>query len=320
MASSLAGALSAHRHAPSHDYWNIHDLIPTASTLVAKRACVSSISDCPGWNRATDLYFSGQHCELCDGAKVASSDMLAFARARNASGTAAPVICLGLGHSGTSSVAALFAQSGDFHVKTPLMPFWEESELVELNSRYLAETQAERYAWRGESKQQQQEQQAPTQLEGGGPKRPSLAPPPNASVWAETGERLLTQNAAAGRLWADYTHPAVWKDPRLVWTLHLWTPIFEAHREAVPLPLLVHVRRSPERVAESFEKRPEQAVGRSREQILRFIERESEWATWQLASWPGASISFDIDSLSSDAEVANHYPGGHEAVAGALME
>ena len=300
--------------------------MPTASALVSKRACVSSISECPGWNRSTELYFSGRSCELCDGARLASSDLLAFARARNTSGAAAPVVCLGLGHSGTSSVAALFAQSGDYHVKTPLMPFWEESGLVELNSRYLAETRADRYAWRGrqqhqQQEQQQQQQEAPTQLQGGGPIRLSLAPPPNASVWADAGAQLLTQNAAADRLWAEYPHPAVWKDPRLVWTLHLWTPIFEAHRTSVPFPLLVHVRRSPERVAESFEKRPEQAVGRSREQILDFIARESEWAVWQLASWPGASISIDIDSLT-DSEVANHYPGGTargEAAKGALV-
>ena len=86
-------------------------------------------------------------------------------------------------------------------------------------------------------------------------------------------------------------------------TLHLWTPIFEAHPD-LGMPLLLHVRRESEAIAQSYVSRKE-FHGAPLEEVMGHVRDGLQWEAWQMQRWPGDVLSVAVESLSA-TEVVNH--------------
>lgn len=193
-----------------------------------------------------------------------------------------PVIILGVGHSGTSSVAHHFIKRGwappvlrpgvklekskaeDYKVLVHNNHFVQATRLdkAPVDSPSEAEIVADRFQDAGQ-------------------------------CWVDKGK--LTD------VWRAAAKPVVWKDPQFVWTLHLWAPLLQ------PPPLLVHVRRDPTKIIQSHKVRGETLFKHLNMSIEKAVRARIAWADWQLQQWCGPSISFNVGSLKN-VEVKNHHP------------
>jgi hypothetical protein len=136
------------------------------------------------------------------------------------SGASNDIIVLGVGHSGTSSVAKLlqwymskehdddrFNVDPEFNINTWKVEneagsLGEDRRVNYLNGKVVAQTHIE---------------DVPTKGHGGSVTIPELA----RKINNKSTRKIITENPYALKLWKGYSRPCLLKDPRFVWTLHL---------------------------------------------------------------------------------------------------
>jgi hypothetical protein len=128
------------------------------------------------------------------------------------------VLIVGAGHSGTTTVAVEFLKIGWVAGKASAQHH-ESKMVVHANTLLLQRTSLNTVNVNTED---------------------SMVQCANAanSTYA-VGRCMISENINLHKNWISYPRPAVLKDPRFVYTLHLWVDIFENE----PVPLLIHVRR-----------------------------------------------------------------------------
>ena len=100
--------------------------------------------------------------------------------------------------------------------------------------------------------------------------------------------RLIADSARTQQWYGKYVRPFLLKDPRLIWSLHLWAPLMA---RAGPLPLLLCVTRAHADILASHERREEKVAADE-------LTTKIAWREWQLGQWPGPAIVFDITQLA----------------------
>ena len=70
------------------------------------------------------------------------------------------------------------------------------------------------------------------------------------------------------------------------------------------MPLLLHVRRDAEAIAQSYVTRKE-FHGAPLEEVMGHVRDGLEWEAWQMQRWPGDVLSVAVESLTA-MEVVNH--------------
>jgi len=106
---------------------------------------------------------------------------------------------------------------------------------------------------------------------------------PRPPTWFEMDARRLISRLPV---------PFVLKDPRFVWTLHHWTPLFQT------LPMLMHVTRATGNILKSHVARREMVTSAD-------VRTRQLWDAWQLSQWPGCAVSFSINDLSTRVSRSN---------------
>ena len=228
------------------------------------------------------VYGSGETVESVAGVLQAAG--------ANASGRPRTVVVLGAGHSGTSTVTAEILKLG-WRQYTSTSGFerhhtwtYEDGFVNHANDMYLARTSADKVNVN--------------------------APDPMAACTAAAadsyglGRCLLAEHEQLRRRWRSYPRPGCVKDPRFVWTLHLWPDVFAAAGEEPPL--LVHVRRDQAAVRRSHEVRGEAEPSSLGMSLVDAVASRVHWAEWQLRRWCGPAVSLDVASLRH-AGRANRY-------------
>ena len=210
----------------------------------------------------------------------------------NASGQPRTVLVLGAGHSGTSTVTAEILKLG-WRQLTSTPNFerhftwtYEDGFVIHANEIYLKQTGADKVNVNDTD--------------------PMAACTAAAADSYGLGRCLLSEHAQLQRRWKSFPRPGCIKDPRFVWTLHLWPDIFSAAGERPPL--LVHVRREQAAVRRSHEARGEAEPSGLGMSLVDAVASRVHWAEWQLRRWCGPAVSFDVASLRH-AGRANHYKG-----------
>ena len=266
-----------------------------------------------------------------------------------------PILVLGVGHSGTSTVACelleLSAVPGQFSKPSQGDPYCEDKSTVEVNEMLCfamkwpwcsADRRRQHVDWSQHvcrrASQSTQSARTSRLLVYANPKHARMrAAHLERELWSAEANvtAFFTSRAMASpsmnsvmsrlrfnrghRLEAHPNSPLRWqtglfstftlalKDPRFVWTLHLWRPaLHAAAAEAKVAPLLLHVRRAPADVLESYVKRDEMCF-RDAPTPQEAIASRTSWARWQLEQWCGPSISIDIASLGGRIR-QNHCP------------
>ena len=123
------------------------------------------------------------------------------------------------------------------------------------------------------------------------------------------GRCVVSDHPQLKRRWALYPRPAVLKDPRFVWALHLWPEVFAGEAP----PLVVHVRRDQASIRRSHEARGEVQFKNLGMDLADAVASRVHWGEWQRRRWCGPTISLNVASLMHAAR-ANHFtaakPGG----------
>lgn len=210
----------------------------------------------------------------------------------NASGRPRTVVVLGAGHSGTSTVTAEILKLG-WRQYTSTSGFerhhtwtYEDGFVNHANDMYLAQTSADKVNVNATD--------------------PMAACTAAAADSYALGRCLLAEHEQLRRRWRSYPRPGCVKDPRFVWTLHLWPDVFAAAGEEPPL--LVHVRRDQAAVRRSHLARGEAEPSSLGMSLVDAVASRVHWAEWQLRRWCGPAVSLDVASLRH-AGRANHYKG-----------
>lgn len=167
-------------------------------------------------------------------------------------------LVLGVGHAGTSTVACALRRAGYTLVGDQTL--CEHRAAVRANERYIRTLNLSK---------------AHFDEAGAIPRFVARAP----------GRAEESLRAEASNVVRRLQKPFVVKDPRFVWTLHHWAPIF-----ASSPPGLIHVTRQPVKVLRSHLVRRERMV-------MRDVQTRIFWDRWQLSHWPFCSVSFPIRAL-----------------------
>ena len=188
------------------------------------------------------------------------------------------LLVLGNGHSGTSTVA-LWANKFGWKTANPWPGKGEDRQFVKYNNAYSKVTGFN------------DEKSALSVADVGA----------LAAAQAGNGSALIADSKHTRQWYAKYGRPFLLKDPRLIWSLHLWTPLME---RAGDLPLLVCVTRSHEEILASHKRRNEKVTADE-------LTSKIAWREWQLAQWPGPAIVFNIEQLvgAKAANVRSARPG-----------
>ena len=242
------------------------------------------------------------------------------------------VIVLGSGYSGTSSVAhelnGLGFEFGER--KHMIMDFGEDRRLIGVNQPYINLTGL-------------LSQRTVQSLQGNGSSNRSRSSMDAlARRFSFVGRRLVSDNPGATHLLQSYALPAllhrrpfVWKDPRLIFTLHLWQPLLArlqdshlctgrtrhakrlrrklcSHRmRSSPgpidrLPLVLSVARNLTAMRRSYLARanvtadaaatmPQQAFEGLT--VDEHIALKEAWRHWQLRMWAGPKLEVDLGAV-----------------------
>ena len=192
-----------------------------------------------------------------DGSSLDIGTALAEAEAAGNRTRRSTVLVVGPGHSGTSTVAAAVLGLGYKQMThTPGFEkhFTEKHEdgfVVHANEFYLKRTRADKVNVNVAA--------------------PAAACGAFAASTIGLGRCLVTEHAVLRRRWATYPRPAVLKDPRFVWTLHLWADIFENE----PPPIVLH-RAKANRSFDASELSSNSSVSpQNRIHFPRFLDRSS---------------------------------------------
>ena len=185
------------------------------------------------------------------------------------------VIVLGAGHSGTSTVACELAGVGFRYQGNSHQ--CEDSRVVRINQDYLQSRNLHHRVMSNFS-----------EIDS------FLTQPRSLKL-----QKLQKLQARAKRLLLSLPNRFVLKDPRFVWTLHLWTPLFPR------LPVLVRVRRDDKSVWRSHVLRHENVT-------INGVNSRQLWDKWQLSQWPGSSVSFHVHDLSKRVRVMNKHQNKHQ--------
>lgn len=182
------------------------------------------------------------------------------------------VIVLGVGHSGTSTVACELHRLGFFFRGG--MRTCEDSGVVELNER-MART----------LKLHQRRVDNFSEIE----QFVNTNPRPSARFAMDASRHI-----------SRLPVPFIIKDPRFVWTLHHWTPLFKR------LPMLIHVRRDAGDILKSHVARKEMVTRAD-------VRTRQLWDAWQLSQWPGCAVSFSVYDLSTHVPRSNKHGRRHRS-------
>lgn len=242
------------------------------------------------------------------------------------------IIVLGSGYSGTSSVAhELHGLGWAFgERKHMIMDFGEDRRLIGVNQPYINETGL---LW----------QRMVNPLHSNGSSNRSRSPMDTLAMrFGKPGRRLVSDNPEATRLLQSYALPAllhkrpfVLKDPRLIFTLHLWHSLLArlqdshlctgrtrhakrlrrklcSHRMRSStgpvdrLPLVLSVARNLTAMRRSYLARANvtSAAAATRPQqafegltVDEHIALKEAWRHWQLEMWPGPKLEVDLAAV-----------------------
>uniref|UniRef100_A0A7S2R4X3 Sulfotransferase domain-containing protein n=1 Tax=Rhizochromulina marina TaxID=1034831 RepID=A0A7S2R4X3_9STRA len=195
------------------------------------------------------------------------------------------VFVLGCGHSGTSTVAKAMWNTVGLRLVNPFRQLAEDRDLVRMNNCIVRT-----YDMHGSNRTWD----SAADIES------FLATEPFADPRKCRSSAVGSRPLAAPAWIRNYPRPFVLKDPRLVWTLHLWTGMLQ--QANVPLPVLIHVYRNSEAILASHRKRGETVP-------LTGVKSRLAWSQWQLEHWPGEAISLDISAAKGGFQIANHIEG-----------
>lgn len=180
----------------------------------------------------------------------------------------AGALVFGVGHSGTSTVACMLANHGRRPFRGDRAELCEHRHLVRINQQYMAHAL------------------------GGSAARRSFRTTKaietflNATTTKQRApERSLRK--AAMNLVPKLTKPYVIKDPRLIYSLHVWATL------PPPRPALVHVHRPLDALLKTY------AYRHIRHNNASHIKIRRLWEAQQLARWPGCSVSVDIRDVGA---------------------
>jgi hypothetical protein len=177
------------------------------------------------------------------------------------------VLVLGVGHAGTSTVACALRRVG--YTLAGDETLCEHRAAVQANERYVRALNL-----------------STTRFDEGAIPRFAARAPGRT----EHSLRVEAKNVVRQLRW-----PFVVKDPRFVWTLHHWAPLFAASP-----PGLIHVTRQPEKVMRSHLVRRERLS-------MRDVQTRIFWDQWQHSHWPFCSVSFPIRALGRHVPIKNHH-------------
>ena len=191
------------------------------------------------------------------------------------------VMVLGVGHSGTSTIAHHLVQRGWVRPQLRLdKDKFEDVRIVDRNRKFVASTRIDK------------------------------TPIPRAEDARHFAKMHLGKGACwvqrdrLRELWQKNAKPAMWKDPQFVWTLHLWG-LFVFHD--APDIVLAHVRRDPKQIASSHIRRGETAFVHLNMTLTEAVQARIHWADFQFNHWSGPAVSFNIASVKH-TKVMNHIP------------
>lgn len=253
--------------------WRVHHVDDSATQRVATVSRRRLDEACAA-NRNSLVYFN-------DNATIESLDVVLKAVVNGNSRP--PVIVLGVGHSGTSSVAHYLIKRG--WAPPVLRPGVmlerskaEDFKVLVHNNNFVQTTHVDR------------------------------APVHNVDDVEQVARRLydagqcwLTRRNLVD-VWRAAATPQMWKDPQFVWTLHLWAPLLKSR---LP-PILVHVRRDPSKIVKSHRVRGETQYKYLNMSVEAAVAARVAWAEWQIRRWCGPAVSFNVGSLRN-LEVKNHH-------------
>ena len=211
-----------------------------------------------------------------DGERVESIRSALAAAGANASARPT-VLVLGAGHSGTSTVVAEILKMGYRQMtKTPgferhYTEKHEDGFVVSANDRFVRRTGVDKVNVARDPRFLQETVQAHYGV----------------------GRCLVSDHPQLKKRLATYPRPGVLKDPRFVWTLHLWPDLFANE----PPPVLVHVRRDPAAIRKSHEARGEVAFADLGMELDDAVASRVAWAEYQRSAWCGPKISIDVGAL-----------------------
>ena len=175
-------------------------------------------------------------------------------------------LVFGVGHSGTSTVACILANHGRRPFRGDRAELCEHRHIVRINQQYMTRALGGPSVWRSFRTTK------------------AIEAFLNASTATQRApERSLRK--AAMNLVPKLAKPYVIKDPRLIFSLHVWATL------PPPRPALVHVHRPLDALLKTY------ACRHVRHNNASHIKTRILWAARQLARWPGCSVSFDIQNV-----------------------
>ena len=204
------------------------------------------------------------------------------------------ILVLGAGHSGTSTVTAEILKLGWTQWRhTPGFErhFTQKNEdgfVVHANDMFLQRTHLDK-----------------VNVNSGAPHTNATdACGHHAARLYGVGRCIVADHPQLARRWSFYPRPAVLKDPRFVWTLHLWPDVFRGEE----VPLVIHVRRDQASIRRSHEARGETQFKNLNMNLADAVASRVHWGEWQRRNWCGPTISLNVASLKN-AGHANHFQG-----------
>lgn len=179
-------------------------------------------------------------------------------------------LVFGVGHSGTSTVACMLANHGRRPFRGDRAELCEHRHLVRENQAYMARALGGAAAWRSYAT------------------REAIGRFLNATTAKQRApERSLRK--ATMNLVPKLRKPYVIKDPRLIYSLHVWATL------PPPRPALVHVHRPLDALLKTY------AYRHIRHNNASHIKTRLLWEAQQLARWPFCKVSVDIRDVPTAA-------------------
>lgn len=176
-------------------------------------------------------------------------------------------LVFGVGHSGTSTVACMLATHGRRPFHGNRAELCEHRHIVRANQAYLARALGGAAVWRSHG--------AVDAIE---------AFLNATSAKQRAPERSLRK--AAMNLVPKLAKPYVIKDPRLIYSLHVWATL------PPPRPALVHVHRPLDALLKTY------AYRHIRHNNASHIKARLLWEARQLARWPFCKVSLDVRDVA----------------------